>query len=188
MNDHNLQDATASPTGDTSPPGANRWQRTKFLFRAIEVRLRFIGLFIGIGLLMAYWSTIEAYWDRWTRPDTATTATSAGTEYYCPMHPTVIRPGLEPNGAVPSCPICGMPLSLRKKGEVPELPEGVLTRVQLSPERVQLAGVKTVPVSYMPLAKEVRTVGYVQYDETRLAEIVTRSGRVSGEALCRQDI
>jgi Cu(I)/Ag(I) efflux system membrane fusion protein len=160
------------PKSDSQP----RWKRAKFAFRAIEVRLRFIGLFVGIGILMAYWGTIENYWERWTRPDTAATAASADTEYYCPMHPTVIRPGREPNGAVPSCPICGMPLSLRKKGEVPELPEGVLTRVQLSPERVQLAGVKTVPVSYMPLAKEVRTVGYVQYDEARLSEIVTRVG------------
>jgi Cu(I)/Ag(I) efflux system membrane fusion protein len=67
-----------------------------------------------------------------------------------------------------------MPLSKRNKGEVSELPEGVLTRVQLSPERVQLAGVETVAASYMPLSKEVRTVGYVQYDEARLAEIVTR--------------
>jgi Cu(I)/Ag(I) efflux system membrane fusion protein len=67
-----------------------------------------------------------------------------------------------------------MPLSKRKKGEAPELPEGVLARVQLSPERVQMAGVKTVPTSYMPLTKDVRTVGYVQYDESLLAEIVTR--------------
>jgi Cu(I)/Ag(I) efflux system membrane fusion protein len=165
-----------TPSSETSATALNGWQRTKFFLRAVEVRLRFIGLFVGIGLLMAYWGTIENYWERWTRPDTAATAASADTEYYCPMHPNVIRPGLEPNGAVPSCPICGMPLSLRKKGEVPELPEGVLTRVQLSPERVQLAGVKTVPVSYMPLEKEVRTVGYVQYDEARLSEIVTRVG------------
>ena len=143
--------------------------------RAIEVRLRFIGLFVGIGLLMAYWTTLEAYWDRWTRP-AAIAAADSGTEYYCPMHPKVIRPGLEPNGAVPNCPICGMPLSKRKKGETPALPEGVLTRVQLSPERIQLAGVKTSPVSYMPLSQEVRTVGYVQYDESRLSEIVTRVG------------
>jgi Cu(I)/Ag(I) efflux system membrane fusion protein len=165
-----------SPSSETSATALNGWQRAKFFLRAVEVRLRFIGLFVGIGLLMAYWGTIENYWERWTRPDTAATAASGDTEYYCPMHPTVIRPGLEPNGAVPSCPICGMPLSLRKKGEVPELPEGVLTRVLLSPERVQLAGVKTVPVSYMPLEKEVRTVGYVQYDEARLSEIVTRVG------------
>jgi Cu(I)/Ag(I) efflux system membrane fusion protein len=159
-----------------SQPSQTRWQQAKFFMRAIEVRLRFIGVFVGIGILMVYWTTLESYWDRWTRPDVISAGDSSDSEYYCPMHPTVIRPGREPNGAVPSCPICGMPLSLRKKGEVPELPEGVLTRVQLSPDRVQLAGVKTIPVSYMPLAKEVRTVGYVQYDESRLSEIATRTG------------
>ncbi len=175
MNEQSPVTAVAQTDSSAGVP-SSRWQRTKFLLRAIEVRLRFIALFVGIGMLMAYWTTIEAYWDRWTRPNTAASAADADTEFYCPMHPTVIRPGLEPNGAVPSCPICGMPLSKRKKGEVAELPEGVLTRVQLSPERVQLAGVKTVAASYMPLAKEVRTVGYVQYDEARLAEIVTRVG------------
>lgn len=168
---------TIQPTPAAVPQQSQtRWQQAKFFMRAIEVRLRFIGVFVGIGILMVYWTTFEGYWDRWTRPDVITAGESSTTEYYCPMHPTVIRPGREPNGAVPSCPICGMPLSLRNKGEVPKLPEGVLTRVQLSPERVQLAGVKTVPVGYMPLAKEVRTVGYVQYDEARLSEIATRTG------------
>jgi Cu(I)/Ag(I) efflux system membrane fusion protein len=90
------------------------------------------------------------------------------------MHPTVVRSGLEPNGAVPNCPICGMPLSKRKKGTTPEMPPGVKARVQLTPERVRLAGIETVAASYMPLIKEVRAVGYVAYDERRLSEIVTR--------------
>lgn len=164
---------TGLPTGN--PASSTRWQQIRFILRAVEVRLRFIGLFVGIGLLMAYWTTIESYWDRWTRPAGIAVADS-DSEYYCPMHPSVIRPGLEANGAVPNCPICGMPLSYRKKGEAAALPDGVLTRVQLSPERVRLAGVMTAPISYMPLNEEVRTVGYVQYDESRLAEIVTRVG------------
>ncbi len=167
-------EAAIASTDKPVAPNTSGWQRAKFLFRAIEVRLRFIALFIGIGLLMVYWRTIENYWDRWTRPSAQAVAAAAGTEYYCPMHPTVIRPGLEPNGAVPSCPICGMPLSKRKKGEVAALPEGVTARVQLSPERVRLAGIETVSASYMPLTKEIRTVGYVAYDERRLSEIVTR--------------
>ena len=180
INPEQRNDLSVEPSGSSveMPPAlseANRgWQRAKFLFRAIEVRLRFIALFVGIGLLMVYWRTIENYWDRWTRPAAQSSAASADTEYYCPMHPNVIRPGLEPNGAVPSCPICGMPLSKRKKGEVEKLPEGVIARVQLTPERVKLAGVETASASYMPLTKEVRTVGYVAYDESRLSEIVTR--------------
>src|SRR6185436_10878399 len=91
----------------------------------------------------------------------ATAETDPDSEYFCPMHPQVIRAGLEPNGAVPKCPICGMPLSLRKKGELPELPEGVLSRKQLSPQQIQLAGIQTAEVTYRPLIKEISTVGYV---------------------------
>ena len=39
-----------------------------------------------------------------------------GQEFYCPMDPQVVRSTYEPNGDVPKCPICGMPLSIRKKG------------------------------------------------------------------------
>ena len=75
------------------------------------------------------------------------------------MDPQVIRSTYEPNGDVPKCPICGMPLSMRKKGEAAELPAGITGRVQLSPERIQLAGIKTVPVEYRPVAKQTKTVG-----------------------------
>jgi Cu(I)/Ag(I) efflux system membrane fusion protein len=177
MNEINSSNEIAAP--DVHPRRASSarstgWQRARFILRALEVRLRFIALFVGIGLLMAYWTTIEAHWDRWTRPAVAAAALDSDAEFYCPMHPSVVRTSLEPSGAVPNCPICGMPLSKRKKGEATPLPEGIVSRVQLSPERVRLAGVKTAEASYRPLVKEVRTVGYVQYDEARLAEIVTR--------------
>lgn len=172
-NDQTQSSNVAAAEATATNQSATRWQRAKFVLQAVEVRLRFIAIFAGIGVVMVYWRTLENHWDRWTRPASPTAATT-DTEYYCPMHPTVVRPGLEPNGAVPSCPICGMPLSLRKKGEAPSLPEGVLARVQLSPERVKLAGVETVAASYMPLTKEVRAVGYVSYDEALKSEIVSR--------------
>ena len=67
-----------------------------------------------------------------------------------------------------------MPLSIRKKGEAAKLPPGVTGRVQLSPERIQLAGIQTVPVEYRPMAKQTKTVGYVTFDESRLSRIVSR--------------
>ena len=164
------------PSPDAAPPRLSRWRSFKFALQMIEVRLRFIGLLVGIGLLFAYWDTLQNYWDKWTRPRTAAAAADADHEFYCPMHPEVVRPTLEPNGEIPKCPICGMPLSERKKGEAPELPPGVVGRVQLSPERVRQAGIATVPVSYEPLAREIRTVGYVTYDESRLSRLVTRVG------------
>ena len=52
-----------------------------------------------------------------------------------------------------------MPLSLRTKGEAAPLPAGVTARVQLSPERIQQAGIETAEIAYRPMAKEISTVG-----------------------------
>jgi Cu(I)/Ag(I) efflux system membrane fusion protein len=150
------------PSSVTSPASHTGWERTKFVLKAIEVRMRFIAVLVGLGLVIAYWSTIQNYWDHWTRPSSVAAADS-DTEYFCPMHPQVVRASLDPGGKIPNCPICGMPLSKRKKGEKPTLPEGVLARVQLSPQRVTMAGVQTATVDYRPLAGEIRTVGYVDY-------------------------
>ncbi len=151
------------------------WKRARFLFKVIEIRLRFIAIVGATFLLVGEWDLIKNYWEKWTRPTAAAVAKHTDTEYFCPMHPSVVRDGLEPDGSVPKCPICGMPLSLHKKGEHVELPEGVVGRVQLSPERVSMAGVGTTEVAYRPLVKEVRAVGTVDYDETRRSRIVTRT-------------
>ena len=150
------------------------WRRVKFIFKVVEIRLRFIAILLLTFLIVGYWDTIKNYWDKWTRPSASVEAAASDTEYYCPMHPKVIRAGRDPNGAVPKCPICGMPLSLRKKGEAGELPPGVTGRVQLSPDRMQMAGVQTAEVTYRPLAKEIRTVGAVEFDETKRSQIVSR--------------
>jgi Cu(I)/Ag(I) efflux system membrane fusion protein len=49
-----------------------------------------------------------------------------------------------------------------------------LSRKQYSPEQIQLAGIKTAPVTFQPLTKEISTVGNVAYDESRLTEITSR--------------
>lgn len=146
-----------------------------FAFKAIEIRLRFIAILVAIGLVIGYWDTIKNYWDKWTRPSGAEVAVSANEEFYCPMHPSVVRDKPDPGGAIPKCPICGMPLSKREKGEVSQLPEGIISRVQLSPYRVQLAGIKTVEAELRPLTLDVRTVGYVAIDERKLSRIVVRA-------------
>lgn len=149
-----------------------------FAFKAVEIRLRFIAILVSIGLVIAYWETFKNYWDKWSRPATggASAGTADGTEFYCPMHPSVVREELDPGGVVPRCPICGMPLSKRKKGELPELPPGIVSRVQLSPYRIELAGVRTVTAELRPLKVELRTVGYVTVDERRRARLVVRAG------------
>jgi Cu(I)/Ag(I) efflux system membrane fusion protein len=70
-----------------------------------------------------------------------------------------------------------MPLSKRKKGEGHEtaLPPGVVSRVQLSPYRVALAGIQTAEIGYEPLTKDITAVGFVEFDERRLARITARA-------------
>ena len=99
-----------------------------------------------------------------------------GARVLLPDAPASHADDLRPNGDVPTCPICGMPLSVRKKGEKVELPVGVTGRVQISPERIQLAGIKTAAVGYRPLARQLVTVGNIEYDESRLSRIVSRVG------------
>lgn len=169
-----------SPTSETPAaapePHATASQKFWFTIKAIEIRLRFIAVLVGIGLVIGYWDWIQNHWDKWTRPaaDTAV-ALTGGEEFYCPMHPSVIRDSLDPGGAIPKCPICGMPLSKRKKGAPAPLGEGVLSRVQLSPYRVQLAGIETAEVTHRPLVLDTRALGVVAVDERKLSRIVVRA-------------
>src|SRR5207237_1842948 len=117
------------------------------------------------------WDTFMAYYDRWTRPADQEQTAVSGFEYFCPMHPSVIR-----DNPKEKCPICFMPLSKRKKGTDREvgLPPGVVNRVQLSPYRVVLAGIQTWKVDYLPLAKEISTVGFVEFNERGLKQVAAR--------------
>jgi len=151
------------------------WKRLRLIVKVVEVRLRFIAVLVAVCLFIGYWDTIKNYWDKWTRPPSVAVRELAGDqEFFCPMHPNVVRASFEPNGDVPKCPICGMPLSIRKKGEKEALPPGVTGRVQLTPERIQLAGVKTVAVANRPVSKQTTTVGYLTFDESRLSRVVAR--------------
>ena len=87
------------------------------------------------------------------------------------MHPTVIR-----DNNKEKCPICFMPLSKRARGEATDetLPAGTVARVQLSPYRVVLAGVRTAPVGFVPVHREIITVGTVEFDERALRTVSVR--------------
>ncbi len=164
-----------SEGGLRAPPGLTGWRKAwwwfHFLILVKLARLRFIGILVLIGVVIVKWDTILAYHDKWTRPETAAHAASSDSEYYCPMHPTVIR-----DNNKEKCPICFMPLSKRKKGEAKEvaLPPGIVNRVQLSPYRVVLAGIQTWKVAYLPLTREITTVGYVEFDERKVKQVAAR--------------
>ena len=174
-NDPVVAATPAPPHDDGEQTSGGLWSNLKFAIKAIEIRLRFVVILVGIGLVIGYWDRIQNVWDKWTRPaPSANAVLSEGEEFYCPMHPNVVRDTLDAGGATPNCPICGMPMSKRNKGAAAPLAEGVLSRVQLSPYRIQLAGIQTAEISHHPLALNVRALGLVAVDERSLSRIVVR--------------
>lgn len=161
--------------GYRPPPGLSGWGRfwfwLKFWLYVKTARLRFILVLVAVGGLIAYWDTLKAYYEKMTRPLFGDAQAAADSEFFCPMHPEVITE--KPS----KCPLCGMPLSKRKLGEKQEaeaLPAGVLRRVQLSPYKIAAAGIQTTELRYRPLMREIRTLGFVEFDETRVARISIR--------------
>lgn len=162
------------------PPGLSEWRRLwwwfDFLILVKLARLRFIGILLVIGIIITQWDTLIAYYRKWTRPSGDVAAVQGDIEYFCPMHPSVVR-----DNPKEKCPICFMPLSKRKKGETSEeaLPDGVVNRVQLSPYRVVLAGVQTWKVEHIPLTKEINAVGTVEFNERGQKTVSARmAGRI----------
>jgi Cu(I)/Ag(I) efflux system membrane fusion protein len=126
-------------------------------FNAIQVRLRFVVVLGVTFLIVGFWASLgnlwETVWHRLTGEHAAATTVSIDTEFFCPMCPGVVSdfPAI--------CPVCSMDLIRRKKGEAAILPEGVVARMQLSPYRVQLAGIATTIVERRPLMHDVTVAG-----------------------------
>ena len=109
------------------------------------------------------------------------TSASLGQLYYCPMHPSVVQdhPG--------ECPICSMTLVRKPQGKA--IPSGTMkpsaapapgvpgfADVDLTPERIQLIGMRTATVKREAIGGDLRTVGVVAANERGLAQINTRFG------------
>ena len=140
MSERTDSPARLPPTGP-APAGFGRsaW----LVFKTLQARLRFVAVLVGVGLVIGNWDTLRSWYEKLTRPPAPALAADPDTEFVCPMHPAIVR-----DSAKEKCPICFMPLSKRKKGsgQSEPLPAGVVSRVQLSPYRVVLAGVETWPV------------------------------------------
>ncbi len=79
----------------------------------------------------------------------------------CSMHPQIKQP--KPG----DCPICGMDLVPVAGGEVESAPG----EIKLSPRAIKLADIQTVQVKRRYVTSNIRLVGKIQYDETRLKYI-----------------
>ncbi|HEY2252526.1 MAG TPA: heavy metal-binding domain-containing protein, partial [Planctomycetaceae bacterium] len=151
---------------DERRKGIARWRHAAQIALAVQVRLRFV-VVLGVAfLVVGMWGNLRNVWDTWRHrlggSHAGQQAVSIDTEYFCPMCPGVISdwPAI--------CPVCSMDLVRRKKGEAALLPEGVVARMQLSPYRIQLAGIATAVVDSRPLARDVTVAG-------RLVELAMES-------------
>jgi Cu(I)/Ag(I) efflux system membrane fusion protein len=170
-NDNGLADA------GTTGPRHGFWWKSWQVLKVVQARLRFIAILAIIGAVIGFWDTLTDSYEKWTRPLRGPEeVVSADTEFFCPMHPFIVR-----DNRKEKCPICHMDLAKRKKGsDKPEpLAPGTVSRVQLSPYRVVLAGVRTTEVRYQPLSRQITTFGSVEFNETKLAHVATRQkGRI----------
>ncbi|MFO1063591.1 MAG: heavy metal-binding domain-containing protein [Pirellulales bacterium] len=115
----------------------------RFWLRAVQVRLRFFLFIAGLTILFAAWPRLLILWERGTASFTASISepsVSSGSEFFCPMDPGVISvwPAI--------CPICNMDLIRRQKTDAQILPDGAVARMQFSPYKLTLAGIRTVPI------------------------------------------
>ncbi|MFO0900782.1 MAG: heavy metal-binding domain-containing protein [Pirellulales bacterium] len=146
-----------APPSPSPPRPSPRFEVLRTALAVAWVRLRFLGVFLLIFLLVAKWDDLGTLVDRLGRSlrqaGGAPQAVSSDTEYFCPMCPGVLSEWPA------KCPVCNMPLVRRAKGEAAILPSGVVARMRLSPYRLQLAGVQTSEVRYRPLSYEVLEPG-----------------------------
>ncbi len=154
--DRERQDATP-PSPPVSPAPLVRGARLWLAARVVQVRLRFILVLLVASLVVGMWGNLrnvyDTVWHRLHGSHGGQPAVSSDTEYWCPMCPGVVSdwPAI--------CPVCNMDLVRRKKGEAVVLPEGLVARMQFSPYRIQLAGIRTSVVGRKPLTHEIVLAG-----------------------------
>ena len=138
-------DSDRAPYAEQSSTG---W---RLLGQGLKVRFRFAFAIVALGVLMAIWPWLLGAWEtvlaKWSSSFTESSV-SVDKEFFCPMDPGVISvwPAI--------CPICNMDLIPRKRADADMSPEGAVPRMQITPYRVQLAGVRTAPVQQIDSAAE----------------------------------
>ena len=146
----------------------SRWRKFRMIVKVVELRLRFVVLMAGTALVFAYWDELWNRYDKWMRPTALERAATSGIEYYCPMHPQVVQ---DEHG---NCPICGMTLASRKKGEKADVAGGCHGAGRAEPVPRGAGRHQDGSGRYSPLVETVKTVGYVAFDERRMANIVSK--------------
>lgn len=125
--------------------------------------------FMLIVLMLAAFAA--GYYFRGEKPHPSGTADEAPvrsvvSDYTCSMHPQIRQP--RPG----QCPLCGMDL-IPASSDDSSADEGP-REIRLSPRAIKLAEIQVAPVERKFVSAEIRMVGKVEYDETRLRSIASR--------------
>ncbi len=143
-----------------SKPGTLLGTSASGLWRMIRVRMRFFMVLFITATVVGQWEIITTYAQRWLSFVSGETpqalTVSPDTEFFCPMCPGALSNWPD------RCPVCFMPLVRRQKGEAMLLPEGVTARMQLSPQRIQLAGIRTEALEFRELHQSLSAIGEVK--------------------------
>ena len=125
--------------------------------KLVQVRLRIPLVLVIAALVVGRWDVIRNYWDRLTRVHPLR---EHRAQRRLERHRVFLPDGPGRRLDWPGkCGICNMALVRRKRGEAVALPDGVVARMQLSPYRIQLAGIQTAPAAFRPLVRELRIGG-----------------------------
>lgn len=148
-----------SPQPSPKPPRGPSLRIIAVVAVAIVITL-WMGSMVGSPVARGWNTLVHAFHG----PSSMSTASSATTQYYtCGMHPWVILP------TSGNCPICGMEL-------VPLDPAKFTGQVTINPVIAQDIGIRVSPVISGPVVRNLRTVGTVDYDETRLRDVNIKIG------------
>lgn len=138
-------------------------------FETVKSSRNGLGKGIFVGLILGLVAGGGAVWALRPKAAAAQTTQAGPKAYQCPMHPQILQ---DHAGA---CPICGMDLvvmegsaSLQSPG-----PEGLVS-VQISAQRQQLIGLRTVKAERQSLGGELRLPGRVAVDERRVHKVAVR--------------
>jgi membrane fusion protein, copper/silver efflux system len=123
-------------------------------------------LFVLIaGILIGRWSGAAGAGNAHVPNATVSEAPPGNaTIWTCSMHPQIRQP------APGSCPICGMDLIPLTQDD-DDADEGELPRLSVSRRSAALMNIQISPVERRPVEREIRLLGRIDYDETRVRDV-----------------
>jgi len=180
LEERETQAPTPLEETESNAPGAGRSKKRRkiLLVAAVTIAAASLGIYLG-------WNQICRIW--MGKAQSTNAAQAQGDVYYCPMHPDF------KSNKPDNCPVCsmklvklekpggadgkqampGMPGMDMKSGDEGQAAPGANT-IFIDPQRQQLIGVSSEPAAMRPLVKEIRAVGKVAYDETKVTHIHTK--------------